>query len=84
MSLANIYTMSHGHLADFFTKIKEGQAPTQFTQQLLKDLGFSSSNHRAFIPLLKELGFLSPDGAPTSRYHEFRDYSQKQGSGLEI
>jgi hypothetical protein len=78
--------MSYGQLAEFFSKIREGQAPTLFTQQLLKDLGFSSSNHRAFIPILKELGFLSPDGAPTSRYHEYRDYSRSNivmGSALK-
>ncbi|MEZ0148236.1 MAG: DUF5343 domain-containing protein [Candidatus Reddybacter sp.] len=78
MSLSNQYTIAYGQLGDFFTRIREGQAPSQFTQQLLKDLGFKSTNHRAFIPLLKALGFLSPDGAPTSRYHEYRDYSKSK------
>jgi uncharacterized protein DUF5343 len=85
LSLSNQYTLAYGQLADFFTKIREGQAPTQFTQQLLKDLGFTSTNHRAYIPILKVLGFLSPDGAPTSRYHEYRDYSKSQhvmGQGI--
>ena len=78
MSLSNQYTIAYGQLGDFFTRIREGQAPSQFTQQLLKDFGFKSTNHRAFIPLLKALGFLSPDGAPTSRYHEYRDYSKSK------
>jgi hypothetical protein len=39
----------------------------------LKDLGFKSSNHFAFIPLLKGLGFLTPDGVPTPRYKNFLD-----------
>jgi hypothetical protein len=30
------------------------------------------------IPMLKELGFLSPDGKPTSRYHDYRDHSQSK------
>ena len=62
----------------FFSKLQEGQAPTQFTQQHLKDLGYTSTNHRAFIPLLKALGFLSADGTPTKRYHEYRDKSQSK------
>jgi hypothetical protein len=31
-----------------------------------------SSNDRAVIPLLKDLGFLTDSGAPTERYHAFR------------
>jgi hypothetical protein len=57
---------------------RDGQAPAQFTQQLLKDWGFSSSNDRAFIPLLKALGFLSPDGKPTTVYHDYRDHSRSK------
>ena len=59
MALTNVYTQVYGQLPEFFSKIREGQAPQQFTQQLLKDLGFKSSNHRALIPLLKALGFIS-------------------------
>jgi len=65
-------------MPDLFAKIRDGQAPQQVTQQLLKDWGFSSSNDRAFIPVLKSLGFLSPDGKPTSLYHEYRDHSRSK------
>jgi hypothetical protein len=78
MALPNVYTQVYGQLAEFFHKIQEGQAPTKFTQQHLKDIGFSSANHRAFIPLLKALGFLTPDGSPTVRYHAYRDGSQSR------
>ena len=61
-----------------FSKIRDGQAPAQLTQQLLKDWGFTSSNDRATIPLLKALGFLSPDGKPTSVYHDYRDHSRSK------
>jgi hypothetical protein len=70
--------MSYGQLGDFLSKIQEGQAPTSFTQQHLKDIGFGSSNHRAYIPLLKAIGFLTASGAPTERYHKFRDKSQSR------
>jgi hypothetical protein len=78
MALANTYTVAVSRIPDLFAKIRDGQAPDQFTQQLLKDWGFQSSNDRAFIPLLKALGFLSPDGKPTSLYHDYRDHSRSK------
>ena len=76
MSLPSIYTQVYGQIPEFLAKLQEGQAPSSFTQQHLKDIGFPSSNHRAFIPMLKVLGFLSANGAPTPRYHAYRDKSQ--------
>ena len=73
MALPNVYTYVYGQIPKLFEKIKQGQAPDKFTTQYLKDIGFSSSNHRAFIPLLKALGFLSSDGIPTKRYHDYRN-----------
>jgi len=78
MALSNAYVQGYGKIPELFNKIRDGQAPEQFTHQLLKDWGFSSSNDRKFIQLLKALGFLSPDGKPTSRYHEYRDYSRSK------
>lgn len=76
MALTDVYVQVYGQLPEFFQRISEGQAPQQFTQQHLKDLGFPSSNFRALIPLMKALGFLSADGTPTARYHAYRDKSQ--------
>jgi hypothetical protein len=73
MSLTNNYLQVYGQLPELFKKIKSGQAPDKFTNQHLKDIGFASTNHRAFIPLLKALGFLTDDGTPTTRYQEFRN-----------
>ncbi|OFY49552.1 MAG: hypothetical protein A2W85_06880 [Bacteroidetes bacterium GWF2_41_31] len=67
--------MAYGSLGTFFSKIRDGQAPEKFTNQILKDLGFTSNNHRAFIPILKALGFLSADGVPTQRYHNYRSHA---------
>jgi Family of unknown function (DUF5343) len=78
MALADSYTNAIGRIPDLFAKIKDGQAPEIFTSQLLKDWGFTSSNDRAALPLLKALGFLSPDGKPTSRYHEYRNHSRSK------
>lgn len=78
MALPNVYTQVYGQIPQFFAKIQEGQAPTKFTQQHLKDIGFTSSNHKSFIPLLKAIGFLSADGSPTSRYHAYRNQAESK------
>jgi hypothetical protein len=78
VSLTDAYTVAVGRVPDLFAKIQDGQAPEVFTVQLLKDWGFTSSNDRAALPLLKELGFLSAEGRPTPRYHEYRNHSQSK------
>jgi Family of unknown function (DUF5343) len=82
MALTNAYVLPVNRIADLFRKIQDGQAPERFTHQLLKDWGFTSTNDRAFIQLLKAPGFLTADGHPTRRYLEYRDHSRsKQALG---
>lgn len=78
MALPSSYSQAYGVIKDFFASIRDAQAPDKFTQQILKDLGYKSNTHRAFIPLLKALGFLSGDGTPTKRYIDYRDHSQSK------
>jgi Family of unknown function (DUF5343) len=78
MALSNAYVLPTNRLADFFSKIRDGQPPARFTVQHLKDWGFKSTNDRPFIPLLKALGFLTPDGAPTPRYSAYRDHTRSK------
>ncbi|WP_141564538.1 DUF5343 domain-containing protein [Mycolicibacterium palauense] len=76
--LTSRYLLSTKNLGDILTKIVDGVAPPKFTTEHLKSLGFGSSTDRAVIPLLKDLGFLSPDGVPTARYHAYRDQSRSK------
>lgn len=78
MALTGSWVQAPSRVASVFEKIRDGQAPDAVTQQLLKDWGFTSSSDRAFIPLLKTLGFLSSTGQPTERYHNYRDHSQSK------
>ncbi|MEM1354300.1 MAG: DUF5343 domain-containing protein [Planctomycetota bacterium] len=78
MGLTGKYTVSHGRIPDLFDKIRDAQAPDQVSTQLLKDWSFTSSNDRALIPLLKDLGFLTSDGKPTKRYNDYRDHSKSR------
>jgi Family of unknown function (DUF5343) len=79
MPLTNAYLLPVNRIPDMFQRIRDGQAPERFTHQLLKDWGFASTNDRAFIPLLKALGFLTADGKPTARYLDYRDHSRSKG-----
>ena len=78
MPLSKAYVQVYGQLGEIFARIAEGQAPEKFTTQYLKDLGFASSNFRAVIPLLKSLGFLTEDGSPTNRYHDYRNTARSR------
>lgn len=70
--------VSQKNIEPIFEKIKSGTPPSKFTTSHLKSIGFTSSNDRGIIPLLKDLDFLSSDGTPTKRYFKFRDESQSQ------
>jgi hypothetical protein len=78
MPLTNAYVLPVTRIPEIFKKIQDGQALERLTNQLLKDWGFTSTNDRAFMPLLKALGFLTQDGKPTSRYLEYRDHSKSK------
>ncbi|WP_336973275.1 DUF5343 domain-containing protein [Sphingobium aromaticiconvertens] len=76
MALLNQPTQVYTQIPKFLETLRAGTAPANFNNQFLKDIGFKSSNHRAFIPLLKGLGFLTSDGTPTDRYKQFLDGSR--------
>jgi Family of unknown function (DUF5343) len=76
--LTTRYLPTTKNLAALLKKIVEGTAPSKFTVDHLKGIGFTSSNDRAIIPLLKDLGFLTADGTPTKRYLEYRDPSRSK------
>ena len=56
----------------------DAQAPERFSVKFLENLGFTSTNDRLFIGILKDLGFLNRDGAPQPRYFEFLDRSRSK------
>lgn len=78
MALTGSWVGAANRIPAVFDKIRDGQAPSGVTIQLLRDWGFTSSGDRAFIPLLKSLGFLSETGQPTQRYHDYRNHSQSK------
>ena len=75
MSVPDSYLHSVKNVSDIFSAIKNAGVPERFTHEFLKQLGFTSSNDRAVIPVMKALRFLDDNSAPTDRYRRFRDPS---------
>lgn len=73
MATTKRYLASAKNLKDIFNKVQHGVPPEKFNNDHLKAIGFASSNDRAVVPLLKDLGFLTGDGTPTQRYRDYRD-----------
>lgn len=78
MALAESYTLKPNALPAYFDAILDAQPPERFSLKFLENLGFTSTNDRLLIGILKDLGFLNRDGAPQQRYFEFLDRSQSK------
>ena len=78
MSLPDSYTQKPGSIPAYFDSVLDAQPPERFSIKFLENLGFSSTNDRLFIGILKDLGFLNADGVPQQRYFDFMDRSQSQ------
>lgn len=70
------YMPSVTNLSKILDAIQRAGAPDAFGLDFLKDLGFTSSNDRAAIKLLKFLGLLETSGKPTTAYKEFMDQNR--------
>jgi hypothetical protein len=78
MALSENYTQKYSALPAYFDAMLEAQPPDRFSVKFLENLGFTSTNDRLFIGILKDLGFLNRDGTPQSRYFEFLDKSRSK------
>lgn len=72
------YMISNNKISVILEKIRGAAKPQRFTHEFLKQLGFGSSNDRAVIGVLKRLGFLTDDGAPTEYYARLKDVTDWQ------
>ena len=70
------YMPSSGNLHRIFDKMQNAGVPEVFSLDFLTDLGFTSSNDRPVIKLLKYIGFLDQSGRPQSSYREFMDQTR--------
>jgi hypothetical protein len=70
------YMPSVTNLHRILDKIQNAGVPEVFNLDFLRDLGFTSSQDRAFPKLLKYLGLLDQAGKPQSSYRAFMDQTQ--------
>jgi hypothetical protein len=76
MALPTSYmTGSFSKIPNYFDTMLTAKAPDKFTTKFMADLGFTSSNDRQFVNVLKSIGFLDDAGTPTGRYFKFLDQS---------
>ena len=73
MAIPESYINNVGSLGKFLEEIRSAGVPERVTVEFLKTLGFKSSNDRPIIAVLKGIGFLDANGAPTDSYRAFRD-----------
>jgi Family of unknown function (DUF5343) len=73
MSLPDSYTLKPGAIPAYFAAIQNADAPPRFSYKFLEGLGFTSTNDRLLIGVLKDLKFIDADGVPQKRYYEFLD-----------
>lgn len=76
MPLPESYTIKPGSIPAYFDALLDAQPPERFSVKFFENLGFTSTNDRLFIGILKDLGFLNRDGEPQPRYYSFLDRSQ--------
>jgi hypothetical protein len=78
MTLPDSYTLKPNSIPAYFDAMLDAQPPERFSIKFLENLGFTSTNDRLFVGILKDLGFLNRDGTPQSRYFGFMDRSQSK------
>lgn len=78
MGLPDSYTLKPGSIPAYFDALLDAQPPERFSVKFIENLGFTSTNDRLFIGILKDLGFLNRDGTPQTRYFEFLDRSRSK------
>jgi hypothetical protein len=73
MSLPDSYTLKPGSIPAYFDAVLDAQAPERFSIKFLENLGFTSTNDRLLVGIMKDLGFLNADSVPQQRYYDFLD-----------
>lgn len=70
------YMPSVKNLHKILNSIQRAAVPESFSYEFLRDIGYSSSNDRSIIKILKYLGMLDASGRPQTSYREFVDHTK--------
>lgn len=66
------YTTVPGKIGPLLTKIKSNGVPKKVDTVWLKAIGFTSSNDKSPLPVLKSIDFVDGGKGPTDRWRKFR------------
>jgi hypothetical protein len=78
------YAQSPDKLVEFIKKIPTVGIPAKANYDFLKSLGFSSSNDRTFVPILKFIAFTDGSATPTDLWKEARtNLGRAMAKGLQ-
>jgi hypothetical protein len=69
------YMGTSKNVSAILAKIQTASCPIAFTIDFLKDLGFTSSNDRGIVKVLKYIGFLDQNSKPLEPYRKFLDHT---------
>ena len=81
--LPDSYTYKPDSIPAYFDAMLDATPPERFSVKFLENLGFTSTNDRLFIGILKDLGFLNRDGTPQPRYFQFLDRARAKQAVAE-
>jgi hypothetical protein len=73
MSLPDAYSIKHNSIHDYLSAILDAHPPERFSYKFMENLGFTSTNDRQFIGILKDLGFIDENAVPQQRYFDYLD-----------
>lgn len=78
------YTTVPGKIKSLLDKIRVVGVPPKVTVQWLKTIGFTSSNDKTLIGVLKQAELIDASGVPTSTWTAFRGGKHKSVLGDAI
>ncbi|HEX8450566.1 MAG TPA: DUF5343 domain-containing protein [Longimicrobium sp.] len=67
------YIISNNKIEPILAKIRSAAKPERFSREFLKKMGFTASNDRAMVTVMRDLGFVGETGSPTEYYDRLRD-----------
>lgn len=71
------YTTTPKKIEAFLDKIQEVGVPSKATQAWLTSIGFTSTNDRSLLSIMRQIGFVDSTGKPTAAWEEFRGGNRK-------
>lgn len=78
------YAVAVNRVKPLFDKITSVGVPPKVDAKWLNQLGFSSSNDRRMIAVLRQLGFIDGSGVPTQLWRDYRGTGARAALGRGI